>query len=332
MENGFDSYISEGMEELNELLNEYDVILPDGLQRTDLGNVRRPLVLFRGKPITREETIQLITGEEPLFFENSDERSKWYSRGERGVLKNIFYRQGYSWLSTWVYTDGTIGGNLISLDKYPEIFEIIPDYIHLAGKYPFLDMVISYTLYNECCCFLCDGFGGKDAKKYREQCTCRDCEKYIIKLEEYDRWKDGFSFVKKEKQKFDFEREYFQSWGTSHIRSDVAEQVELTIWIHNGKTEILFGDKAKNKFMEYNTLYSSPEYEFMFSSDLYQYDKTCICDRKFVEDCFEYMGRPRNFVEKCIACNSISPFHEPAIVVTRQWVTEQYNQYIAIDK
>ena len=106
-------------------------------------------ILFRGKPITEEETIQLITGEEALFQENCNRFD------ERGVLKNIFTEKGYTWLSTWIYTDGTIGGNLISLEKYPEIYEILPQFLHLGEKYPFLDMVISYTDEDEKLLFSC---------------------------------------------------------------------------------------------------------------------------------------------------------------------------------
>jgi len=75
-----------------------------------LPDVHRPLVLYRGKPITREQAVQLITGEEPLFGAGSDNEDCCYEpREERGVLKSIFYRQGYEWLSTWVYSDGAIG-------------------------------------------------------------------------------------------------------------------------------------------------------------------------------------------------------------------------------
>lgn len=69
----------------------------------DLGNVRRPLVLVRGKPITVEQAKKLITGEEPLFGEGADcgcDRCYFDPREGRGILKNIFYRRGYDWLST----------------------------------------------------------------------------------------------------------------------------------------------------------------------------------------------------------------------------------------
>ena len=58
----------------------------------------------------------------------------------------------YPYGQNWVYSDGTIGGDIIHLGKYPELDEILDGYMHLAKKYPFLDMVVSYTTYDECIC------------------------------------------------------------------------------------------------------------------------------------------------------------------------------------
>ena len=298
---------------LEEFLRWTQVVLPEGLQDTRLNGIRRPLILFRGKPITEVETIQLITGEEALFQENCNRFD------ERGVLKNIFYRKGYTWLSTWIYTDGTIGGNLISLEKYPEIYEILPQFLHLGEKYPFLDMVISYTDEDENCCFSCPAID-YDYLTFGN-CKCRDCAPYLKKIKECRelRWYHAT----------DYGKEYFRNWPWSHIRSDISGDVELTIWIHNGVTEVLFGDRAKEKFDEYNKMYSSKEYDTMFTSELYNYKSTCICNKEFVEKCFEYLGEPRSRVNERIKQGRISPFNSAAIVVTKQWAIEQYNKYLS---
>ena len=233
------------------LIEQYHIADYDEEISIELSNVRRPLVLVRGRPISREQAMQLIVGEEPLFGKGSDDERSWFDpRSDRGVLKNIFYRQCYDWLSTWGYTDGTIGGNLIHLGKYPELEEFVPMYAHLAGKYPFLDMVVSYTLVDECCCFLCDKIDPEFG--YDKQCTCKDCIPYLDKIKKY---KEVYSVS-------DFEAFYYSYWETDHVRSDVGNLVCLTIWIHNGQANILFGDPAISKFNEYNTLYCAPEYAF----------------------------------------------------------------------
>ena len=189
-------------------------------------------------------------------------------------------------------------------------------YADLAGKYPFLDMVVSYTLVDECCCFLCDKIDPEFG--YDKQCTCKDCIPYLDKIKKY---KEVYSVS-------DFEAFYYSYWETDHVRSDVGNLVCLTIWIHNGQANILFGDPAISKFNEYNTLYCAPEYAFMFSSSLYRDRHTCICDKQFVEDCFESIGKPRNLCNEYVERGFISPFNENAIVVTKDWVIRQYNAYI----
>lgn len=66
----------------------------------------------------------------------------------------------------------------------------------------------------------------------------------------------------------------------------------------------------------------------MFSPDVHGYDRTCICTKKYVEDCFEFIGKPRTLVDEYIEKEFISPFNENAEVVTKAWMIEQYEKYI----
>ncbi len=286
---------------------------------SELRNVYQPLILFRGKPITREQTMQLITGEEPLFYVSEETRLLYdMFCYPRGVLDNIFYRPKYPELSTWVYSDGTIGGSWICQTANDKPEDYLPKYLHLAEKYPFLDMVISFTDKNECCCFECEPYDDE----YIYGCRCLDCDHYLDGMKCY--------FEKyRNYDPFDFEGIYYKGWRESHVWSDIGNYVHLTIWIHNGKTEILFEAEARAKFNEYNDLYCAPEYAFMFGPSLYAYHRTCIFDQKFVEDCFEYIGKPRTSWVEYVNKNIILPFNEKAIVVTKDWVVNQYNKFIA---
>lgn len=129
--------------------------------------------------------------------------------------------------------------------------EIVVPYSHLAYKYPFLDMVVSYTDYDENCCYFCDF----DVYK------CRECKPYRSRVKKY-----CLDESRPWNPKPGFEELYFRHWFNWHIRNDVDDAVELTIWIHDGKTEVLFGEKAADN-IGYNKLYCSKEYSFMFSSE-----------------------------------------------------------------
>ena len=302
---------------LRELAVTYGIKDFDEESCLELSNVRRPLYLIRGKSITVEQVMKLVTGEDPLFGEGPKDGFIGDPRACAGViLGNLFRRAGE--LSTWVYSDGTIGGDFVSALKYPELPWFLPKYMHLAEAYPFLDFVISYTFHDEACCFGCDylrtgSMDGVDG-------NCMDCQFCLDHIKYYkDNWDTASNF----------EEWYYSRWERHHVRSDIGEFVCLTIWIHNGKTEVLFGDKAIAKFNEYNTLYCDPEYAFMFSPYLYNVKNICIYNQKFVEDCFEYIGKPRSLCDEYVKRRLIPPFHEKAIVLTKAWVTEQYHTFIA---
>lgn len=318
------------MENKELILGEYEEqiiakynLTQDDIEATEcVANTRRPLVLFRGKPITPEQAMHLITLLEPLFADEKlvTSRPCFDLRKQRGLLKNIFYRPGYDWLDTWIHIDGTIGGNIISLDKYPTLIEYIEFYEDLC-ELRFLDMVIAYTSINEGTCNLCDALDKYESIAPEEvDCNCLDCKPYIEKIKHCEE-------IRFDKP-LNFEERYYANWEYSHVRSDVHHYVEVVLWIHDGKTEILVGKKAKDKFIEYNKLYSSPEYEYMFTSEIHKYDKTCVCNKKYVEDCFEYMGKPRTLVDEYIEKSFISPFNDKAEVVTKAWMIEQYEKYI----
>lgn len=106
-------YLCESKKELRKFAKEQGIEDLDMDSIRDLGSVRKPLVLVRGRPITVEQVKELITGEEPLFGDDRNPECWWFDpRMERGILKNVFYKSEYSWLSTWVYSDGTIGGEV----------------------------------------------------------------------------------------------------------------------------------------------------------------------------------------------------------------------------
>lgn len=67
----------------------------------------------------------------------------------------------------------------------------------------------------------------------------------------------------------------------------------------------------------------------MFGPFLCQYKYSCICDKKFVVDCFESIGKPRSLCDKYVEREFIAPFNEDAVVITKEWVINQYNTYIA---
>lgn len=103
----------------------------------DVSEVRRPYYRIRGKSITEEQAVEVIRRTDSLFREYSD----YLSLVNCG--NNIISGE-YG----WCHPNGLIGGNNTS-NKYPELFEYIEEFLILTKEFPFLDMVLAISSWNE---------------------------------------------------------------------------------------------------------------------------------------------------------------------------------------
>ncbi|MDE6622197.1 MAG: hypothetical protein K2K74_17240 [Lachnospiraceae bacterium] len=103
---------------------------------------------MRGKPVTKEQAFELIRRTDN-FFRGIDEirRSDDFVSSvnfDNWLIHKNHYPQGYG----WVHTDGTIGNNSIT-QIYPELYEFIGEWFEKLMKFPYLDLVIAVTCWDE---------------------------------------------------------------------------------------------------------------------------------------------------------------------------------------
>lgn len=139
-----DEYIFISKEDCDKY-NKYEVIVPDdfGYQ----GSVRRPYNRMRGKPVTREQAFDIIRTDN--FFAEIDEihhSGDFVSsvNFDNWLIHKNHYPQGYG----RIHADGTVGTNSIT-QKYPELYEFIGEWFEKLMKFPYLDLVIAVTCWNE---------------------------------------------------------------------------------------------------------------------------------------------------------------------------------------
>ena len=109
----------------------------------DISNIRRPLILIRGKSLTREQLLQIVGETEPIFkfWDNSESgiianlAKHFNNRAYCGSLRNIMFRKGFNWLDGWLLEDGTCYGAYY-LPKYPDDYEWVPIFKSLAESFP----------------------------------------------------------------------------------------------------------------------------------------------------------------------------------------------------
>lgn len=283
--------------------------------------VRRPLILFRGKPITHEEVVTLLAKEEPLFkgWDDSEEGQSHDRRMDRGILRNVFYRSGYSWLSTFILMDGYIGGSYLEW-KYPNLDECIPKWIYFAKRNPNLDMVIAYTSNDESLCYCCgmincdrDGSKEETPNHYCSDEQTAMCKKIKSCLGKYN---DDY----KNKS---MEALVWRSYDSTLHGNEAYNTIQFTIWIHNGEVDILIDDDAVNKFKEYDKLYSTPELRVLDSSSFYSPESYCICSEEDIREAFKAAGLSEDCYDTAIKLNLINKPSDGAIRLTKEYIVKE---------
>ena len=103
---------------------------------------------MRGKPVTREQAFELIRRTDNFFAGINEIRYSGEFVGcdyfDNWLIHKNHYPRGYG----WVHTDGTIGTNAIT-QKYPELYEFVLEWFQKLFKFPYLDLVIGITCWNE---------------------------------------------------------------------------------------------------------------------------------------------------------------------------------------
>lgn len=127
-------------------LKEYEIIIPEDVEKPVS---RRPYYRLRGCPVSREQALELIRRTDRYFYEALDivRDHPDYVGGlnfDNWLMDECHYPQGYG----WVHADGTIGCDAIT-QKYPEISEFATEWLINLMEFPYLDLMIAVTDYNE---------------------------------------------------------------------------------------------------------------------------------------------------------------------------------------
>ena len=140
-----DEYIFISKEDCDKY-NEYEIIVPDGLEYD--GSVRRPYYRMRGKPVTKEQAFDIIRRTDRFFEEIDEIRCSDDFVGceyfDNWLIHKNHYPQGYG----WIHADGTVGTNSIT-QTYPEMYHMVNEWLLKLMKFPYLDLVIAVTCWDE---------------------------------------------------------------------------------------------------------------------------------------------------------------------------------------
>lgn len=202
---------------------------------------RRPYYQMRGKRITEEQALEVISTTDNLFslYLDLDNTICGMNFGNSWFVESGLSHHG------WVHPNGIVGTNDY-MNKYPLVSEFAEELAAYLYRFPFLDMVIGITRWNE----MSD-----------------------------ERWEIFFEAMKKSEEDKFFDRFGFLEYD------DFCENIEAGIWVHDKKIEIVDEKSAVKLYKQYEAEYGEenrkvyfPEYYDKYQPDIVtmSYLKKCL--------------------------------------------------------
>lgn len=145
---GDDAFVWLIPEEVYEKHSEIEIVIAGDESVNLVRNVRRPYYRMRGVPVTREQAFDIIRRTDRFFdYGSAVCNHKDYigcMNFDNWLIQKNHYPTGYG----WIHADGTIGTNATT-QKYPTVREFIEEWYKLLYAFPYLDLIIAVTWWNE---------------------------------------------------------------------------------------------------------------------------------------------------------------------------------------
>lgn len=196
-----------------EFLKSTNIVIDEEVYNYD-SSAKRPYYKMRGKRVTEQQALEIISRADQFWnYDLKHDKYVYTFHFTNWWIARSHYGYG------WCHPNGIIGLNGIT-DRYPNILELIEDAIRLKYAFPYLDLVIAITGWEE-------------------------------RPPEWYDWQEEIEKIKDKKERAKAERELpYREYP------NFLDNIEIGIWIHSGAIEFLGPARAKEKYTEYEGLYS----------------------------------------------------------------------------
>ena len=306
-------------------------------------DTKYPCVFFRGKPLTHDELITLMLHEEPClqwWGPNGEDLAThfWEKREYGGSIGSGLQRKNdWGEEDSIVLADGSIYGTKW-LRKYPVWDEYIPNYEALAERNPFLNMVIAVTNSDQvhcCLCELIDYYSARRKENRAPKCIeCARCKDGVC-YAKLDKWfqKTVFELSRADWTDIDltpYQYEVLKLTEATLTPINIANMIQLVIYVCDGKITILTGEKARELYIEYDNKYADPRMyiaqQTLFYGRNYSTKKRVHFNNAFMRECCAKLGNASLWNEVIVPRYMI-PFQDEEVdVVTKEFLITEWDK------
>ena len=175
------------------------------------------------------------------------------------MLSNVWVSPHFYPHSGFVRPDGIVGMNGVT-GKYPEEEEFLASILPLKEAFPYLDLMIAVSDWNEIPDYLWDLM-----EISHEAAEDNDLDQYRQYKDEYDRL------------------------HTSEDYPDFQEHIVYGIWVHDDKVELMAPERTREMYLKYNILYGGED-ESIFTMDYYEKIGQFPTDFAYLQRCIRSHG------------------------------------------
>lgn len=225
--------------------NPIKILVDDQFDREWSPCGRRPYYQMRGKRITEQQAFDIICKTDRFFYLNCSKNFKNHISSlnfyNDWFLYDSFERDG------WVHPNGIIGTNSI-MGKYPTVDEFAHEWARYLYNFPYLDLIIGITWWDE--------MSHEKFVKYGDSCA------------------KGFDDVDP--------LAYFEY-------KDFCENIQVGIWVHDRKIEIIDKERTIKIYKKYEKLYEEKDHRVYFP-DYYEDFQPDITTIDYLKKCLLTYG------------------------------------------
>ena len=182
-----------------------------------------PYYQMRGKSVAEEQALDIISRTDDFFHLQFTPDNFIYSMN---FGNHWFPGTPYDRKEGWVHPGGIIGMN-DNTPKYPDMGELLTEWLRYASAFPYLDLVVGITAWEEL------------PNKKRE----------IL----YPSWVDTPPLFMVSKMKYD-ELKYMDC-----DEGEFLDNLEIGVWVHDKKVEIMSPARTAEVYKEYSKKYTADD-------------------------------------------------------------------------